>query len=247
MRRALLLDTETPGLDPVTEHVIEVAACVFDLDLGCPIESYASLMRAPANPSERVNRIPMAAVGLARRPSEVWVRVAELAREVDAVAAHNAAFDKSFVDAAARALQQGGPDAERESVMAGEVLSGALAGKPWCCTMDDFQWEGGSKKLVEIALGYGLGVASAHRALADVDTMARIFARVKELGADLPALFRRAARPKMLFYAVVSYERRQVAKEHGFRWDEPKHGKNWFRHMVPEDTRELPFPVRQVS
>lgn len=250
MRRALLLDTETTGLDPATDYVIEVAACVFDLELGCPIESYASLMRAPHNPIERVNRIPMAAIADARRPSEVWARVAELARDVDAVAAHNAEFDRSFVEAAIRGLQQPAVSldgSERSSARAGDELSGALAGKPWCCTMDDFHWEGGSKKLVEIALGYGLGVASAHRALADVDTMARTFARVRELGGSLPDLFRRAARPKALFYAVISFERRQVAKDHGFRWDEAKHGKNWFRTMPIEDTAELPFQVRRVA
>jgi DNA polymerase III subunit epsilon len=226
MRRALLLDTETTGLDPATDRVIEVGACLYDLEIGCPIESYASLMRADSNQSERANRIPPSALAEARHAMDVWRRVAELAAGADVVAAHNAEFDRSFVRAA------GVP---------------SVADRVWVCTMDDFAWDGGSKKLVEIALGYGLGVASAHRALTDVDTMARIFTRVKELGFSLPDLFRRAARPKALFYALVSYDRRQVAKDHGFRWDEAKHGKNWFRHMVPEDTRELPFQVRQVS
>ena len=226
MRRALLLDTETTGVDPTVDRVIEVAACLYDLELGCPLESYASLVRAPGNPIERVNRIPAAALPDANHAIEVWRRVAELARTADVIAAHKAEFDQSFVRAAGIE---------------------SLAGRTWVCTMEDFVWEGGSRKLVEIALGYGLGIASAHRALTDVDTMARVLTRVRELGGDLPALFRRAARPKALFYALVSYERRQVAKDHGFHWDEPKHGKNWFRTMVPEDTAALPFPVRRVA
>jgi len=226
VRRALLLDTETTSISPQDGKVVEVAACLYDLELGCPLESYVSLIRSPDNAGERHNRIPAAALADANHGIEVWRRVAELSQTADVVAAHNAEFDRSFVRAAGVA---------------------SLADRAWVCTMDDFEWDSGSKKLVEIALGYGLGVASAHRALTDVDTMARILTRVKEMGGDLPALFRRAARPKALFYAMVSYERRQVAKDHGFRWDEAKHGKNWFRHMVPEDAAALPFSVRMVS
>ena len=227
VRRVLLLDTETTGVDPAVDRVIEVGACLYDIELGCPLESYASLIRSADNSGERHNGIPAAALPDANHGIEVWRRVVELSLSADVIAAHNAEFDRSFVRVAGIA---------------------SLADRPWVCTMTDFLWEGSSsKKLVEIALGYGLGVASAHRALTDVDTMARILTRVKELGADLPALFRRAMRPKALFYAMVSYERRQVAKDHGFHWDEPKHGKNWFRYMPPEDTAELPFPVRKVA
>ena len=226
MKRALLLDTETTGVDPSVDRVIEVAACLYDLEIGCPLESYASLIRSPDNASEQHNGIPQEALVAANHGIEVWRRVLELSQTADVVAAHKAEFDQSFVRSAGIA---------------------SLADRPWVCTMEDFVWKSGSKKLVEIALSYGLGVASAHRALADVDTMARIFTRMKELGEDLPALFVRAARPKALFYALVSYERRQVAKDHGFRWDEAKHGKNWFRTMPIEDTPDLPFPVRRVA
>lgn len=225
MRRALLLDTETTGVNPATDRVIEVAVILFDLELGCPIESYASLLQATENAAESANGIPPAALVDANHAIEVWRRVAEVAAKADVIAAHNAEFDQSFVRAAG--------------------LVG-LADRVWCCTMSGFDW-GGSRKLVEIALNHGVGVASIHRALADVDTMARLFARVRERGGDLPALFRRAARPKSLFYALVSYNNRQIAKDHGFGWDEPKHGKNWFRYMPPEDTAALPFQVRKVT
>ena len=225
MRRALLLDTETTGLDPSVDRVVEVAVILFDLELGCPMESYASLIQASANAAESANGIPTAALADANHAIEVWRRVAEVAVRADIIAAHNAEFDRSFVRAAG--------------------LVG-LADRVWCCTMSDFDW-GGSRKLVEIALDHGVGVASIHRALADVDTMARLFARVRERGGDLPALFRRAARPKALFYAQVSYGNRQIAKDHGFQWDEAKHGKNWFRHMPPEDVAALPFQVRRVA
>jgi DNA polymerase-3 subunit epsilon len=207
------------------DKIVEVAVCLFDLELGCPIVSYASLIQAASNAAESINGISAAALAGAPHGIEVWRSVAELASQADVVAAHNAEFDRSFVRAAGI-----------ESV----------AGRDWVCTMSDLDW-GGSRKLVEIALNHGVGVASIHRAAADVDIMARLFARVRERGGDLPALFRRAARPKALFYALVSYENRQIAKAHGFGWDEAKHGKNWFRYMPPEDTEALPFQVRRVA
>lgn len=222
MRRALFLDTETDGLNPATDRIVEVAVTLFDLELACPIESYASLIQSAGNAAESANGIPPAALVDAPHGIGVWRRVAEVAAKADVVAAHNAEFDRSFLRAA------------------------SVADRNWVCTMSDFDW-GGSRKLVEIALNRGVGVASIHRALADVDIMVRLFQRVKERGGDLPAMFRRAARPKSLFYAMVSYANRQVAKDHGFGWDEAKHGKNWFRRMPPEDVTALPFPVRQVS
>lgn len=224
MRRVLFLDTETTSLSPQDGRVVEVAVALFDLEIGCPIESYASLVQSADNAAEGVNGIPSAALVDAPAAIVVWRRVAEVAAKSDAIAAHNAEFDRGFVRAAG--------------------MSG-LADRVWIDTMD-FDW-GGSRKLVEIALNHGVGVASIHRALADVDTMVRLFQRVKERGGDLVALFQRAARPKSLFYAQVSYANRQVAKDHNFSWDEAKHGKNWFRRMPPEDAAALPFPVRLVS
>lgn len=224
MRRALLLDTETTGTDPSVDRVIEVAACLYDLELGCPLESYASLVHSMGNAGERFNRIPSDALVGANPAIEVWRRVAALAFLADVVAAHNAEFDRGFVRAA------GVP---------------SVADKVWVCTMDDFAWGVESRKLVEIALGLGLGVASAHRALTDIDTMARILTRVHERGSSLPELFHRAARPKKRFVAVVSYERRQDAKDVSFRWDDKR--REWWRMLVPEDVEAMGFPFRIVQ
>jgi DNA polymerase III subunit epsilon len=225
VRRALILDTETTGVDPSVDSVIEVAACLYDLEIGCAIESYASLVRAPGgNPAERINGVPAAALAEANHPIEVWRRVVELSLRADVVVAHNAEFDRSFVRAAGIA---------------------SLAERTWCCTRADFLWEGGGegggRKLVEIVLAYGLGVASAHRALADVDMMSRLFTRVKELGTDLPALFRRAVRPKRRFVAMVSFEMKHLAKEAGFSWSPER--REWHREMPPEDVEHLSFRV----
>lgn len=221
MKLAALLDTETQGLDPSVHAVIEVGVCLYDLELGCPLESYASLIRAESNDAEKHNRIPAAALENANHPIAVWRNVSELAAHADCIVAHRAEFDRSFVPESIRIL------------------------RPWLCSKTDFDWPGVGRgdHLVHLALAYGLGVSSAHRALTDVDHMARILTRVHELGHSLPELFRKAARPKKRFVALVSYEMRQVAKDAGFLWDEKR--REWHRSMPEDDVEALSFRVVQ--
>src|SRR5579875_1545206 len=243
MRYALLLDTETTGLDPATSDVIEVAVCLYDLQIGCPIESYASLIFTEAkNEAEHVNRIPRAAIDESPRPLNVWRQVSLLASQAQVIAAHRAEFDKSHVQSSVKKIAfPGMPD---------HFL--LLDSLPWVCTKVDFDWPGGHRgdHLTHLALAYGLGVASAHRALADVDAMVRIFNMVNQMHElaperykSLPDLFKRAARPKKRFVAMVSYEMRQVAKDAGFLWDDKR--REWYRLMPPEDTEQLSFRVVQ--
>jgi DNA polymerase-3 subunit epsilon len=224
MRRALLIDTETTGLNPEVDKVIEVGACLYDLELGCPIESYAALLRyeSNSNAAEHVNRIPVAALDGAREARLVWQQLEMIGIAADVVAAHRASFDQPFVES-----------------------SGFIQGRTWVCTKTDFDWPGVGRgdHLVHLALAYGLGVASAHRAAADVDMMARILTRIHELGHSLPELFKRAARPKKRFVAMVSYEMRQTAKDAGFLWSPET--KEWVRQMPSEDAEALPFRVVQ--
>jgi|HubBroStandDraft_2_1064218.scaffolds.fasta_scaffold02877_11 DNA polymerase III epsilon subunit-like protein len=223
MRYVAILDTETTSLEPPpVGQVIEVAAMLYDVKVAQPVASFSSLIRAASNEAEHVNGIPPAMLAEARESDEVWRAVKWAIGPAEAVIAHRAEFDQQFV-----------PD----------------LGKPWVCSKVDLEYPGRLRgdHLVQLALGLGLGVASAHRAMADVDTLARVLTRLAERGVDLEAMIVRGMRPKALFYALVSYENRQVAKDHGFLWNEAKHGKNWYRQMPPEDVEALPFRVRLVQ
>lgn len=218
MKRALLLDTETTGLPADNGRCIEVAVCLFDLELGCPLASYSSLIQHTENPAEHVNHISPAAVQVAPPAAKVWPVVMAMAKGVDVIAAHRAEFDRQFV-----------PE--------------ELSKRTWVCTKVDFDWPHGVRgdHLVHLALAYGVGVVSAHRAMTDVDIMARVLTRINEMGHKLPPMFERAARPKKKYVAVVPYERKDEAKAAGFLWDGDK--REWYRHMPPEDIDALPFKV----
>lgn len=222
MRRVLLLDTESTGLDP-KDACIEVACVVFDLAHASPIVSFASLIQHHSNAAEAVNRIPAALLAEAPPSALIWPRVAAMADGCDAILAHNAAFDRGFV-----------PAALRDS-------------KPWICTMSDLEWPQQTKpgqSLVALALAHGLGVGSAHRAAADCDLISRLLARIAEQGTDLPAFLARGLRPKATFQALVSFADKDKAKDAGFSW-EPE-SKRWLRTLAIEDAN-FPFQIRKVA
>lgn len=224
MRRILILDTETTGLDPGKDQAIEVAAILYSVERATVVESFSSLIRADGNAAEAVNRIPAAVLADAPSAASVWARVGSLFAAGEVVVAHNADFDRAFTPESIARL------------------------RPWVCSKADIQWPKQTRpspSLVPLALEHDLGVAYAHRALADCDLIARLFTRSRELGADLDAMLVRAMRPKADFVALVSYEDREQAKAAGFQW-EPA-AKQWKRRMAIEDAAALPFKTRQVA
>ena len=222
IRYAALLDTETNSLEPPpVGKTLEVAVMLFDVKHAQPVASFACLIQGPAeNAAQAVNGIPAAMLPEAREADRVWSAVKWIIEPAQVVIAHRAEFDKQFV-----------PE----------------LGKPWVCSKVDIQWGDGRRgdSLVQLALSLGLGVASAHRASADVDTLARILTRAAEKGANLETMLQRAMRPKVLCHSLAPFDQREVVKSHGFLWNPNQ--KVWYRTMPLEDTAELPFKVRVVS
>lgn len=225
MKTICIVDTETTGLDPNRDQVIEVAAVRFQLEHAAVIETFAALIEADSNPVEHINRIPEALVanhGL--DPDYVWSTIAGMISNSDCVLAHNASFDKSFI----------------------EPRIGAEGGT-WVCSIRDLEWpeKSDSKKLTELALAHGVPIIGAHRALTDVDILVRLLQRVREQGADLVAMFKYAITPKPLLMALVPFERKDEAKAANFLWNST--AKRWERRMTLDEARRLPFKVREIS
>lgn len=221
MNRVLILDTETSGLDPKSGHLLEVAVAQYSIAHGL-IRAHSWIVKAPSNEAYVVNGIPVELVrddhGAvdSRNLDKVLHSLCETS---DAIVAHSAEFDRQWL-----------PDLER----------------PWICTCDDVTWprQTTSKSLVAIALAHGVGVSSAHRALADVMTLVALFNRVRE-SHDLGAMLARGLRPKARFVSLAPFDRKDEVKAAGFRWDAAQ--KVWTRMMALEDASALPFEVRQES
>lgn len=214
-----LLDTETTDLEPPpVGKTIEVAVMLFDIKHAQAVASFASLIRCDdGNRAYEVNGIPPTMLPEAREADRVWSAAKWVIEPAQVILAHNAAFDRQFT-----------PE----------------LGRPWVCTEEDIKWPGSQKggrggSLAHLALRYGLGVASAHRAMVDIDTLARILTRLAEKGYDLEALIRYGMRPKAMIVSLAPYEDRELVKQHGFRWAPEK--KEWWRRMPLDDAKELPF------
>lgn len=220
VRRILALDTETTGLDPANDRVIEVACILWNVEWKSVEGHFSSLLPATENAAEHVNRIPAKLTYGAPASHEVWSRVVSAMHEADAVVAHNAPFDKSFV-----------PKEVREFPVS------------WVCSKDDITWPVESKKrdLISIALAHGVPVYTAHRAMADADLIVRLLERCAELGHDVQAMLdeglRRSRLPKFKYTSLEPYERKNAVKAAGFHWD--GEARVWWREMNEEDAAKI--------
>jgi DNA polymerase-3 subunit epsilon len=89
----------------------------------------------------------------------------------------------------------------------------------------------------DLALAHEVPVWSAHRALTDCLYLAEVFRRCD----DLPRLLQEAREPRRLLRAVVSYGDRQLAKQAGFRWNDPVEGA-WTRRLSDRQLQRLALP-----
>lgn len=223
----LILDTETSSLDPATGLLLEVAFARYSLAHGL-VGVRSTLVRHTTLPDDFGYDVH----GIARdlligeRPSvadagTLVYGAATQAAESLPIVAWNADFDRAWFPAQAQTL-------------------------PWVDAMDlDWPRKSTSRSLVATALAHGVGVVSAHRALADVMTMVALFDRAQELGVFLPDMVAKGLRPRAKFQAVVSFDDRDKAKAEGFRWEAET--KRWLRTMAVEDAASLPFETREVT
>lgn len=225
IRRALIVDTETTGLDPKDgAQMIELGAVLYSVENRGILSSCSTLFHVDQNPADNINGISLA---LSQEGSDLrGCRAAHSATlgfldHADVIVSHNAEFDRKFVQ------------------------FGRL---PWLCTQRDFVWPRQSKhgqSLVALALAHGIGVGFAHRALVDCLVIAQLFDRVHLYGGDLQAMFAHAMRPKGTFQALVSYDDREKAKAEGFQWEPAT--KRWIRRMAIADVATLPFRCKRID
>lgn len=226
MNNILIMDTETNGVDPLKNQVIEIAGVLWNVDHRCIVEVYSGLLPAPHNEAEHINRIPHKLVeDLPMGDAiSVWASFMCMATSADAFLAHNAEFDKKFVS------------------MNNLKFANSL---PWICSIEDFEWpiKGESSKLINIALEHGIAITSAHRALQDCLILARLFESIPDIDERMQKAYDHSLVEKHVFIANVTFAQRETAKAHGFRWNPDN--KTWWKRMTAEDTEHLPFKTRK--
>ena|ERR1700691_2653035 len=220
-----ILDTETGGLDPKTCPTVEIAVCLYDIEHASPIATFSSLIQSETNEAELVNNIPVSLLQSCEfSNTSIWNVILDIASKADVVVAHRAEFDIQFVPKHLQTL------------------------KPWACSKFDMVWPEGNLNrgdhLVHLALAHGVPVYSAHRALADVDTLVRTFQAAQAIGYDVRNMVEESLKPKAVFKALVPYERRDEAKRAGFTWDADK--KIWTRRIFLHEADKFAFKVQKL-
>lgn len=224
-RTLLILDTETTGLDPETQHCVEVGAILFDVQSRAVLAQQSFLLPAETNAAEPINRIPAVVTRLPQPWKQALLWFQNLLGAADVLVAHNAAFDRQWFGR-------------------GELPA---VTQPWLCSMDDMRWPADRQlrsrpSVRDLALAYGVPVWAAHRALTDCIYLAEVFARCEDLEQQLL----QGLEPRQLVRAKVSYDDRQLARDAGFRWNDPIKGA-WARRMSEREIQELSFPVAPVD
>lgn len=217
VRLGLFVDVETTGLDPAHDEIIELAMLPFTYGLdghiygvGDPFQKY----RDPRKP------IPPAITALTGITDEMVAgqkidpaEVIALASRAALVVAHNAAFDRRFV----------------------ERLSDIFAAKPWACSMTEVDWSAEGfegTKLAYLAMGAGF-FYERHRAVNDcAAAIALLSATLPRAGVPAMArLLERARRPTWRLWAEnAPFDLKDLLKARGYRWnpDGKPHPRAWF-------------------
>jgi DNA polymerase III subunit epsilon len=212
----IALDTETTGKDAKTCKVTELAMRRFRFDRrGMMIEigRPRSWLEDPGEPiSAEVTRI----TGLTDR-DVAGHRIdddaaTDMLVRADCVLAHNAAFDRKVVE---RRLKH-------------------ARGLNWACTLEHVDWARRGfecRKLGDLLLRTGYFHGS-HRAAADVDALIHLLqVGVMEGDSVLLEVVMRALEPATVVRAFgAPFDRKDVMKERGFRWDGDR--RVWWREVL---------------
>jgi DNA polymerase-3 subunit epsilon len=207
VRHAAIVDTETTGTDPANDRIIELAVVVFEYsaasgDVGRVLGSLDAL-EDPGIP------IPAASTAIHGITDEMVAgrriddaAVARLLDGVGIVIAHNAGFDRKFL----------------------EPRLPVFTALPWGCSWQEVPWsEAGieSSKLEYLAYRHGF-FYEGHRAeidcLALLEVLRRPFA--ESGGTALRRLLDSARAPSYRLWASNSpFESKDVLKKRGYWWD----------------------------
>ena len=207
LAKGIILDTETTGLSSEADRVIELGMLLFEFDpvtgvVHRLVESFDQL-EDPGMPippaSTQVHHITDEMVkGLRIDDGEV----ARLLQGVSVVIAHNAGFDRPFVE-------QRWPQFETLQ---------------WACSLRDIDWQAegfGSAKLEYLLYTQGL-FYEAHRAETDCRALLELLSRVlpNSQKTALLAMLETLNQPQTRVYALNSpFETKDSLKLRGYRWD----------------------------
>jgi DNA polymerase-3 subunit epsilon len=213
----IVIDCETNGLDPSRHKIIEFAARRFRYDSLGRIVRHDHMYSWYEDPGEPLDPAIARLTGLTDETlagCSIDDKTASvLLRSAEVVIAHNATFDRKFVE-------RRFPD---------------CAGLAWACSLEEIDWRGRGFDGSGRALGWLLSQAGyfhdAHQASGDVDAVLQILQhRFDDDTTALAELLANAAKPTWMISAVgAHFDVKDRLKNRGYRWNGDE--SVWFRQV----------------
>jgi len=213
-QRVLVLDTETTGLDHRQERIIELAmlSVLVDTATGLPVGP-VTVFEAFEDPGKPISPEVQALTGISdddvRGQRIDDAQVEALVHAADVVLAHNAGFDRPFVEARWRVFEH----------------------KAWACSFAGIDWKAqgaGSAKLEFLAAESGW-FYDAHRAQVDCHALLQVLTAPMQ-GSGITRLLhlvQGTAQSRFKLRAMgAPFEAKDSLKARGYRWD--AEGRVWW-------------------
>jgi DNA polymerase-3 subunit epsilon len=205
-RLGLIVDTETTGLDAAHDEIIELAMVPFTYGLDGEVYGVGEPFQRLRQPSKPIPPEVTGITGIDDRMVEGHVidpaDVAAFVAPAALVIAHNAAFDRKFLERYCETFNT----------------------KPWACSMTEVDWASEGYEGVKLAyLAAGAGFfyerhRATHDCLAVLELLARRHPGSGQTG--LQRLLARARTPSWRIWAENSpYDLKDVLKARGYRWN----------------------------
>ena len=209
--RLAVIDTETTGLNAQTgDRIIDiaVATCEYGRQTGTLyriIKRYESL-EDPEHPlSPEITQLTGITDEMVKGQRINEVALSEVLEGVGLIICHNAAFDRSFLEARYPAFEN-------------MHFGCSLHEIPWS------DWNISSRKLEYLGFRFGL-FHEAHRARADIDMLMALLAiqAPQTQTSTLSYLLKSARTPTYRIHAMdLPFEKKDIAKSNGYRWNDGK-------------------------
>ncbi len=202
MKYGLIVDVETTGLNAKQDKVIEVGLVEFQIDVGGQhaITSMYSGLEDPKTPiPPLITELTHLTDDIVRGQEIDWRLVRKCWERASFVIAHNAEFDRAFLQS--HTVLQDLP-------------------KHWACSLRHIDWRSkkfGSQKLNYLAADHGFANPFAHRAMFDCATTFRL------ISPHLTELIESSYEPEFELTAVgAPFETKDILKSAGYFWDNEK-------------------------
>lgn len=224
LARGVVVDTETTGLSLEMDSIIEFAMVVFEYDrVSGQVYRILDILDELEDPGRPIPPASTAVHGITddmvagKRIDDV--RVAHLLQGVELVIAHNARFDRPFLE-------------ERLPV---------FATLPWACSLQQVSWAAESMASAKLEyLAYRLGFFfEAHRAQADCLALLELLQKPLPVSGKLglACMLEQAHLRDFRVYAVKApYDSKALLKGRSYRWDGDR--RCWHRTLLGELVKE---------